>query len=384
MKPSHLVDAAPSTPTPASVDKALSDAMAETLARTAARDATRYGYCPRCGGVGVNRERRLNGNDRCENGHQYPSAHAMDIPWHPGKQPRPTPASVVETHRLEVPKCIYHLYYRMPKPDGSGRWKLHETSCKEDYHEWLEVYAKGGWETDTFVYAIGEPPCSKESGSASCVVSDSTTSTSSSPSTTNTLKSGATSASTVANGSNLPAWATPAILAACKPGERLRWADHTPSQVRAYPSRHSWDCGVYKGLTDLPESFFDDRDESYTVPSPAQACDGSGWINTGVVHEADVDPCPGCSQCKPAKHDGGILGTLRKIHEAGGDAWNNIADPDAYIAEMRGKAKPDDAAFREKVILLCGRVLGVTPVGTPTYILAREVLAMLEKPCPKK
>jgi hypothetical protein len=54
------------------------------------------------------------------------------------------------------------------------------------------------------------------------------------------------------------------------------------------------------------------------------------------------DPCPGCDRCKPAK--------------------------------------PDDAAFREKISLLCGRVLGVTPVGTPTYILAREVLAMMEKP----
>lgn len=32
-----------------------------------------YGYCPICGAPGVSRERRPNGNDRCEAGHEYPS-----------------------------------------------------------------------------------------------------------------------------------------------------------------------------------------------------------------------------------------------------------------------------------------------------------------------
>lgn len=32
-----------------------------------------YGKCPKCGGKGVTRERRLNGNTTCENGHVYPS-----------------------------------------------------------------------------------------------------------------------------------------------------------------------------------------------------------------------------------------------------------------------------------------------------------------------
>lgn len=35
-----------------------------------------YGYCPVCGAMGVNRERRPNGNDQCANGHTYPSAQA--------------------------------------------------------------------------------------------------------------------------------------------------------------------------------------------------------------------------------------------------------------------------------------------------------------------
>jgi hypothetical protein len=36
------------------------------------------GYCPICGGV--IRERRPNGNDRCGNGHNYPSAEGWADP----------------------------------------------------------------------------------------------------------------------------------------------------------------------------------------------------------------------------------------------------------------------------------------------------------------
>lgn len=32
-----------------------------------------YGYCPMCAAPGEERERRPNGNDRCKNGHTYPS-----------------------------------------------------------------------------------------------------------------------------------------------------------------------------------------------------------------------------------------------------------------------------------------------------------------------
>ena len=35
-----------------------------------------YGYCPICAAPGEERERRRNGNDRCSNGHTYPSAEA--------------------------------------------------------------------------------------------------------------------------------------------------------------------------------------------------------------------------------------------------------------------------------------------------------------------
>lgn len=32
-----------------------------------------YGYCPICGAEGVIRERKMDGNDGCKNGHIYPS-----------------------------------------------------------------------------------------------------------------------------------------------------------------------------------------------------------------------------------------------------------------------------------------------------------------------
>jgi len=36
-----------------------------------------YGYCPKCGAPGKNRERNPNGNDTCENEHVYPSREAL-------------------------------------------------------------------------------------------------------------------------------------------------------------------------------------------------------------------------------------------------------------------------------------------------------------------
>lgn len=39
--------------------------------------AAPYGYCPHCGLPGYTRERRPNGNDRCEGGHVYPASAAV-------------------------------------------------------------------------------------------------------------------------------------------------------------------------------------------------------------------------------------------------------------------------------------------------------------------
>jgi hypothetical protein len=39
-----------------------------------------YGLCPVCGDIGIRRERRPNGNDKCAKGHEYPSASAKPEP----------------------------------------------------------------------------------------------------------------------------------------------------------------------------------------------------------------------------------------------------------------------------------------------------------------
>jgi RNA polymerase-binding transcription factor DksA len=51
-----------------------------------------YGFCPECGAPGKTRERRLNGNDTCENGCTYPSKDALktrpsDLPAKAKKKP---------------------------------------------------------------------------------------------------------------------------------------------------------------------------------------------------------------------------------------------------------------------------------------------------------
>ena len=36
-----------------------------------------YGYCPICGAQGMQRERRMGGDDKCANGHTYPSVQSL-------------------------------------------------------------------------------------------------------------------------------------------------------------------------------------------------------------------------------------------------------------------------------------------------------------------
>ena len=53
------------------------DRIREALAAVEGNDDALYGYCPVCGSKGYSRERRPNGNDRCINGHEYPSSKAL-------------------------------------------------------------------------------------------------------------------------------------------------------------------------------------------------------------------------------------------------------------------------------------------------------------------
>ncbi len=232
---------------------------------------TTYGLCPKCGSVGVSRERRPNGNDRCVNGHEYPSADAVTHPF------GPTPASVVETHRPEVPS--HHA--RMEKL----RWMASEfdRQCFNPNKQQLQGATDALFGTlmamEQRIHAVesripGEPPCSDESGSGSTESSKPSTSSASSES-----------------------------PSSCSTG-------------------------------------------SSPVKPPAQACDGSGrTVSDGKYIRANV-PCPGCDRCRL---DVVLSEKIRELCRLAVKAQN-------YFVE-----KPGDLST-----------------------LAREVLAMMENPCPTK
>jgi DNA-directed RNA polymerase subunit RPC12/RpoP len=65
----------------------------EALAQTQEPVAV-YGYCPECGAKGVMRERRPNGNDKCANGHTYPSSTSTS--------PQRTWVGLTDEERIEI------------------------------------------------------------------------------------------------------------------------------------------------------------------------------------------------------------------------------------------------------------------------------------------
>jgi hypothetical protein len=65
----------------------------EALAQTQEPMAV-YGYCPQCGAKGVMRERRPNGNDKCANGHTYPSSTSTS--------PQRTWVGLTDEERIEI------------------------------------------------------------------------------------------------------------------------------------------------------------------------------------------------------------------------------------------------------------------------------------------
>jgi hypothetical protein len=64
-----------------------------------------YGYCPKCGAPGVSRERRPNGDDRCEDGHVYPSSTAVYPSSTALSEPRP-----LHEEFAAVPAPVLHLW----------------------------------------------------------------------------------------------------------------------------------------------------------------------------------------------------------------------------------------------------------------------------------
>jgi hypothetical protein len=300
----------------ASANKALSDAMAETLARTAARN--------------------------------------------------PTPASVVETHRPEVPKCdLADEIGKLLRLRPDLELVIYDNDGVNFGVRLLDQSAEGPskcirrrisfdlpFVIRSFIESIpGEPPCSNESQSGGTV---------------------------------------PVAPSAGTTG--------TPSGESPEPPKTPIDSSC---TTNAPVA------ESVDNP-PAQACDGSGGFSSQSYDDraqgtvGSYRPCPGCPRCKPAKHDDQTAdiadAALKFIGDGPGkvlvETWGaqqarrihlrRALEQCALDGIMRGKAKPDDAAFREKVRELCEWVGEVAIIGSRPRLLAREVLAMMEKPCPKK
>lgn len=79
-----------------------------------------YGFCPKCGRPGVERERRANGNDRCKEGHTYPSSTALL-----------TPFLDISSEKGKAAGLEHWFGDRMKECDKCGRWNPKELGCPD-------------------------------------------------------------------------------------------------------------------------------------------------------------------------------------------------------------------------------------------------------------
>ena len=79
-----------------------------------------YGYCPECGGAGVMRERRPNGDDKCTNGHKYPSSKAL------AEQPA---QDNTYSYAKNLAEAIFKQHFASDEHYASGRivWGVNDT-----------------------------------------------------------------------------------------------------------------------------------------------------------------------------------------------------------------------------------------------------------------
>lgn len=103
------------------------EALTQRPAAQAGEREAPYGYCPECGAPGVMRERRPDGDDKCSNGHRYPSRSAhTSLPTQPAAQATPEPVGDVRcegcgymTHHREHMGCVRAAkQHTHPAPDG--------------------------------------------------------------------------------------------------------------------------------------------------------------------------------------------------------------------------------------------------------------------------
>ncbi len=68
-----------------------------------------YGYCPKCGGKGVTRERRIDGNDTCERGCVYPSCESLMKPQLPEPTTLGTAYQMLRNENNHLKERLNHL-----------------------------------------------------------------------------------------------------------------------------------------------------------------------------------------------------------------------------------------------------------------------------------
>lgn len=108
-----------------------------------------YGKCPQCGAEGVERERRPNGNDKCANGHTYPSRSAVvDNKPHRDQTPvewlRKT-RDALESGGKAEPIILKHAAALMELVEAANlvKWRgIRWTECDETFRELLNALAK--------------------------------------------------------------------------------------------------------------------------------------------------------------------------------------------------------------------------------------------------
>jgi hypothetical protein len=79
-----------------------------------------YGYCPICGSPGRYRERRPNGNDKCHNGHTYPSRSAT--PTADMQKQETIDYDLKKLLPLAARACGLQLVYPFGEKTGFVRW----------------------------------------------------------------------------------------------------------------------------------------------------------------------------------------------------------------------------------------------------------------------
>ncbi|MCK9434995.1 MAG: hypothetical protein M0R32_09305 [Candidatus Cloacimonetes bacterium] len=105
-----------------------------------------YGLCPRCGAPGISRERRIDGNDMCENRHTYPSKEAIDVSRE-DLIDREYLEAVERNDEEKAQRLVdeWQAHRSIPEEESEKWWDVHEehldmtdSSMREVYADWME------------------------------------------------------------------------------------------------------------------------------------------------------------------------------------------------------------------------------------------------------